>query len=299
MVKGGVLVNRQHKKLKVLKKILCLSIFVFVLGGVHDGEAKGEIESHGVYWSNGSFLARPLKSSENKGMFAGLGTMELEVSYGAIEGQDKYLGVNGSVSTKSPAVLEKFRSLELNKTYVFSYEYPYPLNPVWNDTHWLITDIKDVEPSDSVPSFAKIEVPKTEGRFGSYSPDGSRNGVLVEVERWGFWSKVCTLTLHLGGMAGGKDPSSVFTNMVIYGEKNCAAAEALLPFSREIRVGYSQDFIEIWDGSSRIVHTIDVLDQAEHLKQKEAGANLEEIKRALLEDPEFLRKLKMQLDRSN
>jgi hypothetical protein len=101
-------------------------------------------------------------------------------------------------------------------------------------------------------------------------------------------------------MAGGKDPSSVFTDMVIYGEKNCAAAEALLPFSREVRVGYSQDFIEVWEGSTRIVHTIDVLEQAGQLKQSATGAaRLEEIKRALLEDPEFLKKLKMQLDRSN
>lgn len=279
-----------------------MSVFLRVRswGGARDVKARGEVESHGTYWSNGRFLGRPLKSSEDKGIFPGLGTMELEVSYGAIEGHDKYLGLNFSVSTKSSAVLEKFRSLDLNKTYVFSYEYPYPLNPVWNDTHWLITDIKDVESSNSVPSFMKIEVPKTEGRFGSYSPDGSRNGVLVEVERWGFLSKVCTLTLHLGGMAGGQDPSSVFTDMVIYGEKNCAAAEALLPFSREVRVGYSQDFIEIWEGSTRIVHTIDVLEQAEQLKQNAIGASasVEEIKRALLEDPEFLRNLKKQLDRS-
>lgn len=89
---------------------------MFVLGGARDGRAEGKIESHGTYWSNGHFLARPLKSSEDKGMFAGLGTMELEVSYGAIEGHDKYVGLNSSVSTKSPAVLEKFRSLDLNKT---------------------------------------------------------------------------------------------------------------------------------------------------------------------------------------
>ncbi|MBK7845746.1 MAG: hypothetical protein IPJ71_19085 [Bdellovibrionales bacterium] len=63
--------------------------------------------------------------------------MELEVSYGAIEGHDKYLGLNFSVSTKSSAVLEKFLPSDLNKTYVLSYEHPYPLNPVWNDTHWL------------------------------------------------------------------------------------------------------------------------------------------------------------------
>lgn len=289
----------ENIRIEVLKKILCLSTFVLALGGARDGQARGEIKSHGTYWSNGRFLARPLKSSEDKGLFAGLGTMEFEVSYGAIEGHDKYLGLNFSVSTKSSAVLEKFRSLDLNKTYVFSYEYPYPLNPVWNDTHWLITDIKDVEPSHSVPPSMKIEVPKTEGRFGSYSPDGSRSGVLVEVERWGFLSKVCTLTLHLGGMAEGKDPKKVFTDMVIYGEKNCAAAEALLPFSREVRVGYSQDFIEIWDGSSRIVHTIDVLEKAEKLRQNANDASLEEIKRALLEDPEFLGRLKMQLDRSN
>lgn len=291
--------NTQNRKLKVLKKILCLCVFVFVLGGARDGQAKGKIESHGTYWSNGHFLARPLKSSEDKGMFAGLGTMELEVSYGAIEGHDKYLGLNSSVSTKSPAVLEKFRSLDLNKTYVFVYEYPHPLNPVWNDTHSLITEIKDVEPIGSVPPFEKIDVPKTEGRFGRYSPDGSRNGILVEVERWGFFSKVCTLTLHLGGMAGGQDLSNVFTDMVIYGEKNCAAAEALLPFAREIRVGYSQDFIEVWEGSTRIVHSIDVLAQTDLMGQKATSSmSLDEIQRALLEDPVFLKRLKMQLDRS-
>ncbi|MBK7842821.1 MAG: hypothetical protein IPJ71_03865 [Bdellovibrionales bacterium] len=276
-----------------------LSALVFVLATSLVGRADQEIEPHGTYWSNGCFLGRPLKSSEDKGMFYGLGTMELEISYGAIEGHDKYLGLNSSFSTKSNSVLEKFRSLDLNKTYVFIYEYPYPLNPVWNDTHWLITDIKDVEPSDSSPPFEKIEVPKTEGRFGTYSPDGSRNGILVEVERWGFLSKVCTLTLHLGGMAGGQDLSNVFTDMVIHGEKNCAAAEALLPFTREVRVGYSQDFIEVWEGSTRIVHSIDVLAQADLLGQKATGAmNLSEIQRALLEDPVFLKKLKKQLDRS-
>jgi hypothetical protein len=281
------------------RMLWCLSCLVFVLATTLPGRADQEIQSHGSYWSNGRFLGRPLKSSEDKGVFPGLGTMELEVSYGAIEGHDKYVGLNGSYSTKSSVVLEKFRSLDVNKSYVFVYEYPYPLNPVWNDTHCLITDIKDVEPIGSVPPFERIDVPKTEGRFGTYSPDGSRNGILVEVERWGVFSKVCTLTLHLGGMAGGQDLSNVFTNMVIYGEKNCAAAEALLPFAREIKVGYSQDFIEVWEGSTRIVHSIDVLAHADLVGQKDTGSmRFDEIQRALLEDPVFLKKLKKQLDRS-
>ncbi|MBK7845747.1 MAG: hypothetical protein IPJ71_19090 [Bdellovibrionales bacterium] len=67
--------------------------------------------------------------------------------------------------------------------------------------------------------------------------------VFAEVEVGIFCQRFALLTLHLGGMAGGKDPSSVFTDMVIYGEK-IVLLQRLFALFREVRVGYRRTLLK-------------------------------------------------------
>lgn len=252
----------------------------------------GGIESSGRYWSGGMFIARPLKAAADQGFLPLLGTKEFEISYGAIPGHDKYVGTNKHVSSKSRSVLEKFQSLDMNKSYIFVYEYPFYLNPVWNDTHTLITEIREMK-TPSKEMMRRIE--GDQRRVGRYNPHSERNGVLVEVERWGFINVTCTVTLHQGGVASGKN--SPFLDFVLYGEKNCAAAEALMAYGIESKVSYSQDAIEIWHANRRIIKSIDVVEEAERTSRVKPTDSVDDIRQKLLNDPQFLRELRDRLNK--
>lgn len=268
-------------KFLILNLVLLITSSTFAADPVKPGPTS--------YWSSGAFIARPIRSADSKGVV--LRTIEFEVSYGSVDENSKFLGKNIGISSKSPQIYEKFKKLDMNKAYVFKYEYPYPLNPVTNSSHFLITAIEDLKKSDDkMPT----RIVGDTDRQGSYNPNAELNGVLVEVERWGITSTTCTLTIHTGGSKS--ESNHPFVGMVIYGEKNCAQSEALLPYAREVKVKYNQDYIEIWEGSSRIVQTIDILETVENVKSGIAQApSIEELGRRLLNNPEFVRQLDQRL----
>lgn len=265
------------------------------------------------YYETGLVIGRPLRAAI-KGLI--FDTMEMSINHGGFVGSNQYAGTTEEISTKKKAVFEKFKKLDPNKMYIFDYERPHMLNPVLNETHYLLRDIREVEPDFSKSKLPKVVEIKT-GRRGNYAR-GEKTGVIIGVERWGNVDATCSVELNLGGhSADGKEQRAKFA---IYGEKNCKYVESLLPYGMEVKVGFTEDTWEMWDLHDRIIERIEVIGPInppkpetpavktadakiptaiEEAKPDERAKIVEEVRQKLMKDPEFIKAIQDELAKNN
>ena len=272
----------------VLALMFCtLSVSTFT---AHADDLKGSQSKNG-YWGSGQLIGRKIKGS-TKGFF--VTTYEMEINHGGLTDSARYQGSTVAISTKSRDIFEQFQNLDPKKDYIFEYEAPYFANPVWEDTHYLVTGIREMK-SDFEKSGLPEKIETYAVRTGGYGK-GEKTGVITDVMRWGKLDYTCTVQVNLGGHSQkGKEEDQFFD---IYGEKNCEYAENLLPYGKEVKIGYSEDVIEYWDDHAHIIHTIEpIIDTGVSATTPHATKDpepkrlecldYEQVRAKLMQDPEF------------
>lgn len=253
----------------------------------------------------GVLIGRPVKFSY-KGVF--FDTYELEIYQGGFMDASQYIGAVISASTDDGRIFTKFKSLDQNTQYVFTYKYINPLNPEIEDSHLQITEIYTVEEYvqlknlKSIPSAVTTRV-KYQGSISNGS-DNERSGRIVDVARYGLIDDFCTIELNLGGVrdASGHGSSEALVVMAVLDENVCAYAENILPLAQDVHVNYSEDWIEVWNPSDRFVNGIKLSFSEGSAEPKAVAAipvaakkDIEALKQILLKDPEFLKQLAEEL----
>ena len=214
------------------------------------------------YYGVGYIVGKPIKGSSRGIIF---NTNEVEVNMGAFGGN--YIGNTVALSIEEDATAQEFNKLDRNTLYVFRYEYPHRLNPEIEDTHF---HIRSWEPVNSNASFEHKGLRSYVEKKGSYSK-GVRHGKVVQVERWGYWDIDCSIRISMGGIVSGKNTAfenSIYMNT--YSEEACAFAEQVLKAGVDVSFEYSEDYIEIWDGVTRILHIIKITDPSEETQTEQA-----------------------------
>ncbi|MDE0151149.1 MAG: hypothetical protein OXK80_01455 [Bdellovibrionales bacterium] len=261
----------------VCRYLMCLFLFVIIsCGGDKTVENEPTIGEEGLlegvspvtkesdYYGVGFTIGKPVKVSQRGWIWK---TNEAQINVGAFG--DNYIGHIQLVSIEDDGLASQFEQLDQTQLYVFKYEYPHALNPEIEDTHYHIRSWEPFSPQNVQLSYRGVS--SYLEKKGPYS-SGTRQGRVIEVERWGYWDIDCSVTIKVGGMglrdaglgrgseagadASGKE-NSVYMNT--YSEESCDFAEQVLKAGVDVEFEYSEDYVEIWDLTSRVLHKITVL----------------------------------------
>ena len=200
------------------------------------------------YYGVGYVVGKPIKGSSRGFIFK---TNEVEINMGAFGGD--FVGNTISASIEDDALAEQFNQLDRNTLYVFKFEYPHALNPEIESTHY---HIRSWEPLNPNIKFEHKGVESFMEKTGGYS-DGIRQGKVIFVERWGLWDIDCSITILMGGLKSGEENS---ITMNTYSEESCTFAEKALKAGVYVAFEYSQDYVEIWDQTTHILHKITLIE---------------------------------------
>jgi hypothetical protein len=245
------------------------------------------------WWETGYILAQPVKASQKGLMF---NTWEVSIMAGQFADDAKYVGTERHLSIESSHahLVDVFNKLDRSRNYVFKYKRVHPFNPEIESTGTHIIDIQE-----PLPPASQGSVESDIGRQGTYSNDGSRQGRIMWVERWGRGSTVCSFAVNHGGLVTSSDKSQAnVSEFAIYSEEGCVMAEELVRRQAEVEVAYSEDAIEIWDLESKVAQRLSVLAKRKAGSSKsksDAPDAYEAIKQQLLRDPDFIREIKKKL----
>lgn len=224
-----------------------------------DGLIKGisEVVKKGTnYYGVGHLVGKPIKSSTSGLLFK---TNEVEINMGAFGGD--FIGNTLSASIEDNTVAVEFDQLDRNTLYIFKFEYPHKLNPEIESTNYYI---RSWEPLNPNLKFEHKGVESRQEKEGGYS-EGIRQGKVIFVERWGLWDIDCSVTILMGGLRSGEENSII---MNTYSEESCAFAEKALRAGAYVTVEYSQDYVEVWDRVTRILHKITLIEESSFWKSQ-------------------------------
>ena len=201
------------------------------------------------YYGVGYILGKPIKSSSRGFIFK---TNEVEINMGAFGGD--FVGNTFSASIEDDALAEQFNQLNRNTLYVFKFEYPHRINLEIESTHY---HIRSWEPLNPNIKFEYKGVETFMEKTGGYSK-GIRQGKVIFVKRWGLMDLDCSITILMGGLKSGEENS---ITMNTYSEESCAFAEKVLKAGVYVSFEYSEDYVEVWDGSRYILHKITLIEE--------------------------------------
>ena len=199
-------------------------------------EGKNEVVKRDTdYYGVGYVVGKPIKISSSGFIFK---TNEIEINVGAFGGD--FIGNTVTFSIEDDNLAREFDQLDRNTLYVFKYEYPHRFNPEIESTH---RHIRSWETLNSNVNFEHKGVESYREKKGGYSA-GTRQGKVVNVERWGYWDIDCSIVILMGGIRKGSENS---ITMNTYSEEACAFTEKALKAGVYVSFEYSQDYIEFWD----------------------------------------------------
>ena len=204
------------------------------------------------YYKSGILIGKPVKISSSGLIFK---TNEAEINMGAFGGN--YIGNILRVSIEEDGLAKKFEALDSKKLYIFKFEVPHALNPEIESTHYHIRSWEPFTENTELPHRGVRSYLEKKGGFSS----GKRRGKVTSVIRWGLLDIDCTVNIKIGGLGGGstRSESENTVSMNTYSEESCAFSEQALRAGVDVEFEYSQDYIEVWDGASRILHVIRAL----------------------------------------
>ncbi len=236
------------------------------------------------YYGGGAFIGQAVRHNY-KGIFT---THEYRVNWGGLPQFTNINGVLDEISedndnpAESEALVAKFKSIEGNcEVYVFKYIKKGFFNPEYESHHYQLKAIEEIDPTaaDSLPQVYEVKNNGYPIAPFSYGAGATADGVLVDVERWGYFQTTCTVVINQGGNAQGSHGLvAAHYKYNIYSEEGCKFAEALLPAAKWIRITYSEEMNEIWHGVDRQIHKFEIRETPDAFKpgavvNVEAGAS--------------------------
>jgi hypothetical protein len=250
-------------------------------------------------YGGGIIIGRPVKASL-KGLI--WKTYELEINQGGFKDSNAYLGAIVHLSTDSKEIFDKFQTLDPEKSYIFKYKHIHPLNPEVEDSHLQVVGFSI--PEDYLKqrglTALPVQIRSGDSHQSTYS-SGIRRGRIVDVERYGYFGNFCSFELNVGGLqqdAEGKSSEALMTFTVL-DEDVSLYLESAIALGQDIEVAYVQDFIEFWQPSDYFCKGLKLLARSEPVSAAGSGApeakplardgsGLNEIKKQLLQDPQFI-----------
>jgi hypothetical protein len=261
------------------------------------GEGNDIKENKTGFYGGGFIIGRPVKGSE-KGFF--FNTTELNIMQGGFKDTNFYLGSIVHMSTDKRSIFDKFQTLDTEKQYIFEYKHVGWINPEIEDSHLQVIGI--YTPAEFLAKRNAMKIPATaksgDNHHGPYG-DGARKGRIVDIERFGFWQNFCAFELNVGGLTSAGEGGSVeaIVDFAVIDEDLCKWIENAIALGVDVEVDYTEDNIELWQPSSRYCKGIKCIPSEQTVQQEvpQTKSELEDLKKELLKDPEFLKQLKERL----
>jgi hypothetical protein len=278
-----------------MKILLSLSlVFSFFVGPNLFAESNIEQNKSGEY-GHGYIIGRPVRSAYKGYWYQ---TYELSVNQGGFTDTSVYIGANFDMSTESEAIFNQFKTLDLDRLYVYEYVQKVWWDPEQEDSHYQVVKIytkDEFNAKMNADPTSKLITAKTPYK-GSQASNGTRKGRLVDVERFGQWGNFCSFEINTGGLGSeGHESLLVFTVM---DEDICKWVESSVGLGKDIEVGYDQDVWETWQPSDHFANSVMISDehgQNVAVNPELAAPDLETFKQKLLNDPEFIKELAKKL----